>query len=78
MPLSPTVLWAQRADRLLLTIDLQNCKDPQIRCAGQLAAPAAPLPPASKWCAASTTALQQCSSMHGADVAAPHSPRLIA
>lgn len=29
--LSPTVLWAQRADRLLLTIDLQNCKDPQIR-----------------------------------------------
>ncbi len=31
MPLSPTVLWAQRADRLLLTIDLQSCKDPQIR-----------------------------------------------
>lgn len=29
--LSPTVLWAQRSDRLLLTIDLQNCKDPQIR-----------------------------------------------
>lgn len=31
MPLQPTVLWAQRADRLLLTIDLQSCKDPQIR-----------------------------------------------
>ncbi|PSC67277.1 HSP20-like chaperone [Micractinium conductrix] len=30
MPLSPMVLWAQRADRLLLTIDLQSCKDPQI------------------------------------------------
>lgn len=29
--LQPTVLWAQRADRLLLTIDLQQCKDPQIR-----------------------------------------------
>jgi hypothetical protein len=41
MPLQPTVLWAQRADRLLLTIDLQACKDPQIRCAA--AAAAAPL-----------------------------------
>ncbi|KAL4856568.1 hypothetical protein ACK3TF_003032 [Chlorella vulgaris] len=30
MPLSPTVLWAQRADRLLLTIDLQACANPQI------------------------------------------------
>lgn len=33
MPLVPQVLWAQRADRLLLTIDLQNCKDPKIRWA---------------------------------------------
>ena len=39
MPLQPTVLWAQRADRLLLTIDLQACKDPQIRCAAAAAAP---------------------------------------
>ena len=35
MPLAPTVLWAQRADRLLLTIDLQSCKEPQIRWAEQ-------------------------------------------
>ncbi|KAI3432351.1 hypothetical protein D9Q98_003908 [Chlorella vulgaris] len=30
MPLSPTILWAQRADRLLLTIDLQACANPKI------------------------------------------------
>lgn len=30
MPLQPTVLWAQRKDRLFLTIDLQDCKDPKV------------------------------------------------
>ncbi|KAI7842815.1 hypothetical protein COHA_003561 [Chlorella ohadii] len=40
MPLSPTVLWAQRADRLLLTIDLQSCKDPQISITNDEAAKA--------------------------------------
>ena len=29
-PLAPAVLWAQRHDRVLLTIDLQDCKEPQI------------------------------------------------
>ncbi|KAL4423659.1 hypothetical protein ABPG75_000960 [Micractinium tetrahymenae] len=41
--LSPTVLWAQRADRLLLTIDLQNCKDPQISISNDAAAKAGKL-----------------------------------
>ncbi|PRW61524.1 HSP20-like chaperone [Chlorella sorokiniana] len=40
MPLQPTVLWAQRADRLLLTIDLQSCKDPQISITNDEAAKA--------------------------------------
>ncbi|KFM22729.1 Uncharacterized protein F751_6760 [Auxenochlorella protothecoides] len=30
MPLSPPVQWAQRKDRLYLTFDLQDCKDPTI------------------------------------------------
>lgn len=30
MPLQPTVLWAQRRDRVLLTIDLQDCRDPKV------------------------------------------------
>lgn len=28
--LHPTVLWAQRKDKIFLTIDVQNCKNPQI------------------------------------------------
>ena len=30
MVLVPKVLWAQRSDRLYLTIDLQDVKDPKI------------------------------------------------
>lgn len=30
MPLSPTLLWAQRKDRLIISIDLQDCKDPKV------------------------------------------------
>ena len=31
MPLLPNIQWAQRKDRLYLTIDLQNAKDPTIK-----------------------------------------------
>ena len=30
MPLTPQLLWAQRSDRLYITIDLQDCKDPTV------------------------------------------------
>ena len=39
-PLAPGVLWAQRGDRVLLTIDLQDCKDPQISVTNDEAAKA--------------------------------------
>lgn len=29
-PLLPTLKWAQRADKLFITIDVQDCKSPQI------------------------------------------------
>lgn len=35
MPLQPTVLWAQRSDRLFITIDLQDCKDPKVTLDGE-------------------------------------------
>jgi len=28
--LTPKVLWAQRADKVMLTVDVQDAKDPQI------------------------------------------------
>lgn len=31
MPLLPNIQWAQRKDKLYLTIDLQNAKDPTIK-----------------------------------------------
>ena len=31
MPLLPSVLWAQRADHLILTIDLQEAKSPNVK-----------------------------------------------
>lgn len=42
--LHPTVLWAQRADRLILTIDLQSCQSPAIRYACHSSLPPAPRP----------------------------------
>ena len=31
MPLLPNIQWAQRKDRLYLTVDLQNAKEPTIK-----------------------------------------------
>ncbi|EFN52096.1 hypothetical protein CHLNCDRAFT_139383 [Chlorella variabilis] len=41
--MQPMVLWAQRADRLLLTIDLQQCVDPEISISNDGAAKAGKL-----------------------------------
>ena len=48
--MQPMVLWAQRADRLLLTIDLQQCVDPEIRSVPPQSAAARGRPPLGRFC----------------------------